>query len=737
MINADVKLPHLPILFSSQAHLHMWNIQNDGVNTMVKLRWLLITCLLLLLQVNTVYSQWIQTHGPYGAEVSCFAMSDNSLFAGTGFWGQGVFISKNNGTNWTAVNNGLTNYNIHALVIKGTTLLAATEGGVFLSTNSGVNWTGANKGLSNTYINSLVISSTNLFAGTEGGVYLSTDNGKNWTPAGLNNENIRTLAVMGTELFAGTFFHGVFLSTDNGVNWKPVNNGLAANMLVFTLAVSGTNLFAGTINGAFLSIDHGSSWTKAGLKDEQVISLTASGKNLYAGTHTVQGFLGGIINGGIHLSTDKGNSWIDLGFSETNVNSILVSGTRLFAGTNTGVYLTENFSISWDLVNKGLWSSCTVLAPSDTRLFAGTAFFGVQLSADNGASWAPTGRQEDLLYGYIYALAVIGTDQFAGTGSGGVFRSTNNGTSWKRINEGMPDFCTTHVFVKSGNTLFAGANEGVFRSTNNGDNWTSVNTGLNDAHVKVLAFSGTNLFAGTEENGIFVSTDNGDKWTPANSGLTDSRISSLAVSGAKLFAGTGGGVFLSTNDGARWKQVNNGLTDKFVLALAVSGTNLFAGTYSGVFLSTNDGTNWKTVNTGLTNKNIVALAVKGDNLFAGTSQGVWRRPLTEMITDVEEFHAALPERYSLEQNYPNPFNPVTRIRFAVPARCFVSLTVHDLLGRKVAELVREVLTPGTHETTFDGTDLASGQYYCRLQVRNISNRQSVDYIATKKMMLIR
>jgi hypothetical protein len=130
-------------------------------------------------------------------------VSGTNLFAGT--WGDGVFLSTNNGTNWTAVNNGLTNTFVRALAVSGTNLFAGTVegGGVFLSTNNGTSWTAI--GLTNTDVNALAISGTNLFAGTwGGGVFLSTSNGASSTATGLTNTSVTALAVSGTNLFAGT-----------------------------------------------------------------------------------------------------------------------------------------------------------------------------------------------------------------------------------------------------------------------------------------------------------------------------------------------------------------------------------------------------------------------------------------------------------------------------------------------------------------------------------------------------
>ncbi len=148
------------------------------------MRKLLLILLLSHGGLHSARAQWVQTNGPYGGIVNCLAVSGTNLFAGTGRGG--VFLSTNNGTSWTAVNNGLTNTNVYALAVSpasggtgGTNLFAGTWGdGVFLSTNNGISWTAVNTGLTNTRVWSLAVSpasgrtgGTNLFAGTDGSVW--------------------------------------------------------------------------------------------------------------------------------------------------------------------------------------------------------------------------------------------------------------------------------------------------------------------------------------------------------------------------------------------------------------------------------------------------------------------------------------------------------------------------------------------------------------------------------------
>lgn len=117
---------------------------------------------------------------PLVTSLAIISASGISLAAGTN--GGGVFYSSNSGTSWTAVNGtGLTNLQITALAVDGSTLIAGTNAGIFYSTNYASvspTWTSANSsGLTNTYITSIaVISSGVIVAATNGGgVFYSTN----------------------------------------------------------------------------------------------------------------------------------------------------------------------------------------------------------------------------------------------------------------------------------------------------------------------------------------------------------------------------------------------------------------------------------------------------------------------------------------------------------------------------------------------------------------------------------
>ncbi|HQJ45479.1 MAG TPA: T9SS type A sorting domain-containing protein, partial [Ignavibacteriaceae bacterium] len=89
----------------------------------------------------------------------------------------------------------------------------------------------------------------------------------------------------------------------------------------------------------------------------------------------------------------------------------------------------------------------------------------------------------------------------------------------------------------------------------------------------------------------------------------------------------------------------------------------------------------------------------------------------------------LPIEYSLEQNYPNPFNPGTTIKYSIPADGFVKLSVYNLLGEEVANLVNGHQKAGRYEVNFNAGSLSSGMYVYRLETQN--------YVLSKKLMLMK
>ena len=92
--------------------------------------------------------------------------------------------------------------------------------------------------------------------------------------------------------------------------------------------------------------------------------------------------------------------------------------------------------------------------------------------------------------------------------------------------------------------------------------------------------------------------------------------------------------------------------------------------------------------------------------------------------------AELPRETQLKQNYPNPFNPTTKISYSIPKSGFVTLKIHDVLGREAQTLVSEFKKAGNHSTDLDASNLPSGTYFYTLRIGN-------DFVETKKMLFLK
>ena len=95
---------------------------------------------------------------------------------------------------------------------------------------------------------------------------------------------------------------------------------------------------------------------------------------------------------------------------------------------------------------------------------------------------------------------------------------------------------------------------------------------------------------------------------------------------------------------------------------------------------------------------------------------------------------ATPKGFALTGNYPNPFNPSTHIAFTLPSAGSVQMSVYDVTGQKVRDLVSSTMNAGVHEMAWDGRDasgaaVSSGTYIARLKMGN--------YTASHRMMLMK
>lgn len=163
---------------------------------------------------------WEPVNNSLHYTIRALAVSGNNLFAGT-YWG--AFLSTDNGTNWAHINSGMTDTTIiSCFAIDDNYIYAGTDGqGIYLSTNNGNNWTAIDSGLISKTVNtySFAVYKKNIFICGQSGVYFSNNNGLSWKAinTGLTNTVVTSLVIMGTNLYAGTWGDSVWVRPINEI----------------------------------------------------------------------------------------------------------------------------------------------------------------------------------------------------------------------------------------------------------------------------------------------------------------------------------------------------------------------------------------------------------------------------------------------------------------------------------------------------------------------------------------
>lgn len=102
----------------------------------------------------------------------------------------------------------------------------------------------------------------------------------------------------------------------------------------------------------------------------------------------------------------------------------------------------------------------------------------------------------------------------------------------------------------------------------------------------------------------------------------------------------------------------------------------------------------------------------------------------EPATAVFDMGPQIPEEMALDPAYPNPFNPETKINYHLSEKTDVKLSVFNIMGRIVRELVRDAQPAGSYQILWNGKDdsgilVSSGTYFLVLRTTNDLRVQKV------------
>jgi len=540
-------------------------------------------------------------------------------------------------------------------------------------------------------------------------LYRSADGGDTWQVRETD---------LGIQALAGDPRHGDHLyaldrkalwhSADQGQTWE--SRSSVPRVSLDRLAVhpaDGQRLFAWQNMGkAWRSMDGGRHWLAL---DQAVSRLTPH-------PHDPEHWLMVSAEGALLRTSDGGASWEPTGPREEAVAAWGVAVTAdgelcVGAGRRNSDYLHD--PVLYRSSTQGAdWTADEPLVPPDASrpfewlhanphrpdlLMAYVGWpVGLMRSEDGGSSW-----EQVLLDEEGEAYRVYGLPPFAASGSSGevyyaidpatqiLYRSDDWGRRWERRGDGLAVFAV-HPTDPDAIVAYSG-DRGVVSSDDGGITWEErgPGPGFGEMAIAGMAFrpgSPNRVYAVTRD-GLYTSTDDGN---------TSTELRALAGTRVRR-------IELDPRDG-----------DHMVL---VSSDEL---------LETRDhGATW--VSLGLDPVAVPyffdAVIDPGDPslLYAATPWGVYRLHRPDPGTAVAVESDRLPTGLCLSQNYPNPFNAGTVLRVALPRGDRVSVSIYDMLGQPVRQLVAADLDAGEYSIWWDGKGetgraLATGVYLCELRV---------------------
>ncbi len=528
-----------------------------------------------------------------------------------------------------------------------------------------------------------------LYVCCDGGIYKSTNGGTDFFHInnGINTIQFYRVASHPTNpsiLYGGAQDNGNFSTTDKGATtWKFETSG--DGMECFVDYSNANNVFMSTQNGSLnKSTDAGVTWTNVVGSSSATAWTTPFWQHPTVSTAIYAGY-----NRGIIRSLNRGNTWSylvsSLVASPNTITSVAHSPVNPLYMLAAASYNTTS-PVLLKSTNEGIGSSWSNI----TANLTGSGFTGASIHrivAD------PSDENT-----YYITRASYSTGQ--------VLKTTNFGTNWTDVSGDLPSITVSDLFIDplSTNHLYAGNDFGVYFSSNGGSNWTKLSTGM--PFVPVLDFSYYNnggtryLRAATHGRGVYEINFNSP--LPVTLSAFTHSVSGRDV---KLNWSTS----LETNNaGFEIERANSvGETPKYSKIGYVEGKG-----------NTNTVTNYNYSDNNLSSGKYLYRLKQIDN------NGNF-----EYHTLSGNVEIGTPKRFGLSQNYPNPFNPTTKIDFELPSNSRVKLSIYDVTGRMIKELVNETREAGYYTIEFNAAGLSGGIYFCKME--------SGSFSSVKKLMLIK
>jgi hypothetical protein len=457
----------------------------------------------------------------------------------------------------------------------------------------------------------------------------------------------------------------------------------------------------------------------------------------------------------VYRSTDRGNTFQQMGNlipGSSSVKSITLNdnapGTMIVAieaSPNDKIYKTTDYGLTWVLTNDegqmsyfGIPVTQDPSHPDTLYTMVNTNF---KRSTDFGSTWStissnfgPASAPCDIEVFPDTSIILIGDN---GTG---IFKSTDYGLTWSQKYFTSGEIPTVSVdFTHPGvawATKWSGGG-GMLKSTDYGQSWNSASYfgSISMWGVHIQPTDGNIILANSYSTspGSWRSTDAGATWTPINIPATGYQV--FTVDSMTQFAAQGGGFYklsspffipveltsftASLIDGSvflKWSTATELNNSGFEIERSINNKDFAKIGFVPGYGTTTESKSYSYTTNAQTTKQYYRLKQVD---FDGTFE----------FSSTVEVEGITPSVFSLKQNYPNPFNPSTKIAFTLPLESNVKISVYNLIGQKVVELVNSKFPAGNHSVDFNAANLSSGIYLYKIEAGN--------FTSVKKMQLMK
>ena len=439
-------------------------------------------------------------------EVNAFASSSTHTFAVTS---KGIYRSEDDGITWSFSSLGLQEFDVISVAVneRGNVFagVKSVSGGcsIYRSRGSARFWTCIQPPTDPLLVPSIAFDDDGrLYAGGFRSLYRSEDEGDNWTSHPAGKSSINALAISGTTMIAGTYGYGIIRSEDEGITWGPSNEGVLSTVRDLLADDSGV-LYVATDGGVFESADFGSTWARTGGDAALVQPVTSL--ILDAEERLVAGTLSGV------WRFDSQTGWEDLGTTARPAirDLALAPDGSIWAGYYDGVLRLDGRT----------WTAFPIIGADQARRDVAAVAIGTDGSVLAGAAW-DSYRMEagTALWNLMsttqtpyFEILSFGQDSMgeilAGTRYFGVLKTEDNGRTWTHLDRGLTgrEDIRTIAYDKTGRAHIGTFGSGVFQWFPWTGTWQPLNVGIEE-HQRVLALAfdrHDNAYAGTFGGGLY------------------------------------------------------------------------------------------------------------------------------------------------------------------------------------------------------------------------------------------